>query len=707
MRIGAGSGLRAVLICALLGACGGGGEGDDVFADARPSPDARPDGGGDGDGDGGGIDAAAPLDGPIDLSGPIITVVSPTTPADLSSGEIETTDRLTVTCRVEGNPNTGDGVDPGSVGIAVFGEAGLLREAVAQPTTEADTYEAVLSLAGFFNGYLKVRCTASDQASPARTTSADVDTYLDLGPRIAVFSPLDNAAYAGAVTINFRVSAAPITADDPGAAPDLTSVTATVGGVDITGDLVRTDDVFSYTVQFEDERFTPPLDGPQALIVTAANSRSTVPVRRQRSVPFLADSAGPTIAIEEPAAGLLVAGFLQVSAVITDPAGVDATSVVATLPDGIDADQLVEQFPLTFVGSDTYEGYFDTRQLPDTMVYPNLIIRARDSVNNQRSVGRVITLDNRAPIVDLDPPDMREMYFDSSIPGNQCSWKFDPLGGHPIYGDAAAADDGESLPQLVQLRARIEDRGNGASASQGVLVPMAGVDPASAQLYVLADENNALVVDTDGDNVCDDINPNIVPSIVPVASNEAAVVDLIGVAPAGKPVMLPGDPDPFQGSAEALCMQGDDSDVNEPLCIEEPGSRITSMPDGTPVIYGVAPVTADQCWGNAFDSQASGIADGWTCAAVVAVDNVGNVSVSPPLRVCFDHDQDPNDPSTWNCAPWGTITTTGLPNCTGTYNPLTGVTNAADPCTPRRFADPEFADRQVRCIGTCPPIAPP
>ncbi len=97
MHVGAGFGLRAGLMAALLGACSGGGDGDDVFADSGPFPDARVDGGGDGDGDGdGGTDAALPVDGPIDLSGPLVTVEYPPVPTDLSTDSIMTEDRLTV-----------------------------------------------------------------------------------------------------------------------------------------------------------------------------------------------------------------------------------------------------------------------------------------------------------------------------------------------------------------------------------------------------------------------------------------------------------------------------------------------------------------------------------------------------------------------------------------------------------------------------------
>jgi hypothetical protein len=718
-----GVGLRTALLCSVLAACGGGGGDDDDFADASPQPDTGPTpDGGDGDGDG---DAGGPVDGPVDVTGPIVTVIDPVDPAgSLDSDDIVTTDRLVARCEVEGNPNTGDGVDPASVRVNAFGVGGMMRQAFAQPTTVEDVYEATLVLTGFFNGELTVRCTASDLATPARTNSAETLTFLDLGPAITVFSPLDNASYANAVDVSFRISADPVAADDPGAAPNLVDgFTASVAGVDITDDLdPQGGGVFSGTIQFTDPSFVPSLDGDQTLVIRAANTRSPTPVERLRTVPFRADSQGPSITIDEPAPGELIAGIMQVSATISDPAGVDDLSVVATLAG-------THSFPLTFAGGDTYEGSFDTRTLktappcsvsnPDCLVHPNLVVRARDAVGNERAVGRVITLDNVSPIVDLDPPPMREMQYNPTRGINQCSWYFDPLGSHPYYGDdtsgeagdASAADDGETVPQLSELRARIEDRGNGASASTGVLVPMAGVDEGSAQIYVLDDSQGALIVDTDGDGVCDDINPNIVPTTVPVASNEAAVVDLVALAPEGVSVFTVDDPDPFDhspGSLEFLCFEGDDTDVGLPLCVQEPGNRITSTQEGDPVIYGLATPTEDQCWGNAFDSYAANIADGWACVAVRARDGVGNIGVSPPLRVCFDADGNQSD----GCADWGEIQAPP-DDCTGTWNASTGVTDEADDCIlpiggaaakAPAVGFAEFPERQIRCLDECPVV---
>ncbi len=116
------------------------------------------------------------------------------------------------------------------------------------------------------------------------------------------------------------------------------------------------------------------------------------------------------------------------------------------------------------IGGDKYSGSFDTRGLPRTMVFPAIVVRAKDSVGNQSSVGELVTLDNVAPIASLDPPMMRESFIDSSTNELVCSSMFDPVGSD-------AVDDGESVAQLSELRARVEDLGNGATAASGVSIP--------------------------------------------------------------------------------------------------------------------------------------------------------------------------------------------------------------------------------------------
>lgn len=666
----------AAAVLAIAPACGDDAPGGNNFADAGPQPDAPvlpdasqlPDAGD-------GADAQILIDAPMDSDGPVVVLLSPTAPANLGSDQIVVSDRFTARCRVTANPASSDPVDTSSVRIEVIGVGGTTVTAFAQPTTVQSEFEASLSVAGFLNGALTVRCTAADLASTPRINSHEIQTNLDLGPKVTVFSPVEGAFIANAVEVVFSVTASPVASGDTGATPNPASVGMSIAGVDLTGDLTEdppSSGVYKATVNFEDVRFVPALDGAQTLRVTAANTRTPAAVTRVKRTVFNADSDGPTILITDPAPAGLVSGIFTLTVNVFDPAGVDDTSVIATIAGS-------EEFDLSLVSGTTFEGSFDTRVLPNTMVFPTVVVRARDMVGNQSSIGQLVTLDNRPPLVSMDPPDMREAFYDAETMRIECSHAFDPVGSD-------AADDGESVPQLFELRARVEDQGNGATTgNNSILVPHAGVDDDKVQLFILDDSSRALIVDTDGDGVCDEIDPNLVPTSVPMAANEAAVVDFAEMQEAGQSNYVPPVTPPFGGGVEAVCnVDFDATDPPLPVCITSPALRIPRTELGTDaVIYSIAPQTVTQCLGNGFDALATNIADGWACLAVRVEDNLGNVNVSAPMRVCIDGDGDGAE----GCPAWGVITTTGLDDCTGTYNASTGVTDGSTDCTPRPTFD--------------------
>jgi hypothetical protein len=702
----------AVLALGLMSACNGDDD-DNPFADGSPRVDASdidaavvPDGGA---ADAAGADALAMIDAPFDEQGPVVAVTAPTEPDDFTAGEILTTARFTAKCTASANAATGSPVDPASVTITAFG-AGVERQELAQPTTVDNEYVADMVVSDFPNGWVTIRCTASDSEIPARTNSHEIHTYLDLGPNILVLGPLDDASYANQIGVSFKVSAYPVDAADDLADPDFDSVEVWVAGVDITADIPEdgaTAGLYQGTVTFDDSRFDPSLDGPNTLTITAPNERG---VTRTRNVVFIADSDGPQIEITEPAPGDFIAGIFTLTADVSDPAGVDDLSVVATIAG-------THEFSLESTGDDTYEGSFDTRVLPHTMVFPTIVLRAQDVVGNQSSVGMLVTLDNQPPLISLDPPDMREYKWNGDIEEFECSWMFDPLGGwdplglDPDYGDAA--DDGQTVAQLSELRARVEDRGNQALSDSGVLIPLAEVDQTSVELFILDHAEGALLVDTDDDGYCDEINPLLEPTSVPWASDEAAVINLVPLEPAGSSFFFI-IPDPetaaqpaFQGSGPESdldglghgCYDGTATTEPDPLCVTSPGTRITQTALGAlPVIYTIPPVTEHQCYGNPFDSLATNISDGWACLAVRATDNLGNVGISAPLRICFDHDGDGGE-----CPAMGTITTSGLEDCTGIYDPETDTVDADENCTlsdtpARSWLYEDYPWRQVRRI---------
>ena len=377
------------------------------------------------------------------------------------------------------------------------------------------------------------------------------------------------------------------------------------------------------------------------------------------SVTDAQDATPPVIVVTKPEAGDTLRGSIEVRVTVTDdspPLTVTATISNLTIP-------------MVRLGTtDDYRGTVDTATLSG-LVAPTIIVRATDNGGLQSEVGLQIVLDNEGPIASLDPPKVRLSKIAAG--GLQCSTDFDPVGSD-------APDDGQVVPQLFELRGRVEDLGNTGTfdPSGSLFIPRAGTG--TVELYVFDDTTKPLVVDTDGDGFCDDVNPNIVPAIQPMTSNEAAVITLTAIDPAGTAFF---GPDTFGAVANASCSQGDDAAPPDPLCFGETVTAIIKDDDGAPEIFGIAPVDTDfNCLGFAFDARAANISDGFACAALLVTDRIGNRRVSEPLRICIDSDLSGGD---CGGTALGGITAAGRrPNCTGT---VTGgvVNNTA--CTPRRF----------------------
>ncbi len=373
------------------------------------------------------------------------------------------------------------------------------------------------------------------------------------------------------------------------------------------------------------------------------------------SVTDAQDATPPKITVTSPTPGDVLRGSIEVTvSVVDDSPPITVTATISNLE--IDMVQVT--------GTNDFKGTVDTITLAG-LVAPTIIVRATDNGGLQAEVGVQIVLDNEGPIASLDAPAVRLKRDGEN--GIECSRDFDPLG-------ADAPNDGEVVPQLFELRGRVHDLSNTGTVNSVLFVPRAGTD--RVELYVLDDTTKPLVVDTDGDGECDDVNPDIVPAITPQTSNEAAVITLAPIDPAGTAFFAS---DTF-GGFNAGCAPGDDVDPPEPLCLGETSTSIIQDLDGTPEIYGIPPVDDFNCLGFAFDARASNISDGFACAALLVTDNLGNRRVSEPLRICVDSDLSGGD---CNGSTVGQIVGVGnRPNCTGT---VTGGTVNNTACTPKRF----------------------
>ncbi len=570
-----------------------------------------PSGGGGGGSGGGGIDVCS------DEGGPAVAILLPTPASDPNTDELVTEPSLSVACTVAATDAL---VDGSSISIIVRDDAGSTETPVVVDNGDG-TYSASVDLGAYPNGTLTVACEASDSSAASSCSSATVMTFLDLGPSVVILSPSDGSVQAGGMDVEFTIAADPVSDTDTMAEP--VSGTLIVAGAEITN-IVNEGGVNTGTVDFDDPAlYQTPLNGDYEFSVSVANGRG---VTRRETRSLTVDAGGPTINIIEPELASIIAGATDVIAEITDPSGVDASTVRYR----IDA----QEFSMTPVGgTNRYTGSFDANQYPQTIGQITINVTAADLSGNDRTQSVSVQLDSQPPIIDMDPPTVREAQEDMT--GQLCSTAFDPVGGE-------AANDARVLGPVPSFRARIEDRTNRVSA-------ISGVNKDDVQVYILDDETQFLLIDTDGNGVCDSINPAFLPNN-PMGNQPAVVIDMTPVAASGTAffqALPPPQTLPFPYDGSPFCFGGDNGngtgkamDPPEEVCLGTTLTRVipdNTDPDGLrPAIFGRAPLTPLRCIGDRFDFPGAGINPGFACVAARATDNGGNESVSSPLRVCLD-----------------------------------------------------------------------
>jgi hypothetical protein len=541
----------------------------------------------------------------------------------------------------------------------------------------SDTYSGKLSLGNLAAGLYTLTVTAT--SSSGNVGTAQVGIAIDAGPTITVTSPLPGHPYSGSMSIELTA--------DPGAFPPLTGPTATIGGTTI--DLTQQPGTTTYraTVAFGPTtpppagvQALPPLSGQQLLDVKATNANGAPAEAR---VIFLVDIAGPVISLTTPATGQVMGGVINIEATVTDDSGVLDSSVVAVISN---QETPLFELSLTPDGSGIYSTLFDTANLtrcpePPTsdnscVVFPTISFRAVDLVGNQTVLAYGFAIDNIAPVADLDPPLVRHRKLVAG--GYACSWRFDPLSLNQEIGDMP--NDGCVVPQVFDLRARIEDDGN--RASEVKVTPLSLVDPKNTNVYVMPATGQPLVVDSDGDGRCDEINPLLLPlspSVPPTAPSGILQVHLT-------PVPLQGSGDfEFDASVAtdnppAPCGSGVEPGPPPRLCnsFEQPTIAI-SYYDGQPSIWSVDPVdTTFHCLGNQVDMLANHVPEGWACIAVQTRDLAGNQGVSVPMRVYIQYN------AAGGFCPAPPASAGPPPTCTGTYD-KPSKTAALGTCSARTF----------------------
>lgn len=511
--------------------------------------------------------------------------------------------------------DAGGSVGPGDAG-AVSSDAAAAADG-GGPARDVAVFafgDTPVDLSSVATGTYELRVIATTATSLMAMASCTF--RVDAGPVIRVISPTVDQASRGSVFASVEVV-------DP-YSDILPTVQLSVANIPITS-VARTDHLYEATIL--ETISTPPLSGQQLLEVRATNAAgvSAHPV----VVRFTFDDVGPTISNVAPAVGDLIGGIVELSADVNDPSGVDPQSVVAVVAHG--DQQLTVALDRDPSNTQHFAHLFDTRRLGTSVLYPTVSFRASDIPGNQSSIGYTVAVDDTPPLADLDPPsDLRARKDDNGT--WRCSWPFDPLGTDAI-------DEGDLLRQVFDVRARVEDQGNTPAAGGADITPVALLDPAHVELLVLDDTRQALVVDTDGDGLCDQANPKLVPTTTPMSSEDALLINLATVPRSGSADFTADLSILAAGFAD--CVPGDDSVRPDPLC------RTTDLQIAIPArgidvpalwtIPNVVPSTP-QCVGNQLDALGNNLADGPLCLAVRAYDKLGNVQVSRVLHVCLDHD---------------------------------------------------------------------
>ncbi len=646
---------------AFLAACGGGGAGtvaagkggSSNSGGAGKSSKPKIDGGTSSDASSGGqpSDGGSPIMGAEDSGAPVegapdVEILEPAPAADPNADPIITTNMATVRCKVTKSqvPGARD-VNQSTVRILLANPKDANMPTVGTLTALADnTFEAKFNLSELPNGALHFSCDAADVGSPPITGSAAVDSFLDLGPSIDVIEPKpgSNHALGTPVLIKFQITPDPVSSDDMQATPTEIALDVSGQAFDFTEDSSQPG-LFTANVPFNDKTLFPMAPTSSDITVSAASSRMPDAPTRVHKVHINLDSDGPTIVINKPGDLQIVRGEVGLELNITDASGVDPSTVFAT----INSSFTLMPSDWTANGS-TYTAQFDTLAFGTDLTEITINVSASDVVGNQNTVSLVLRLDNRPPIMSLDPPPIRE-YNQSGV----CSDPFDPVG-------ADATNDGDTVLDASLYRLLIWDETNHVPGETYSYI--AGVEPTTVKLFV-QQPSKPFLIDTDGDGVCDDIakwNDNKGPD-APVH------VDLVGLNIRGMSFYDHAADFSDPANLAPDCMLNPGTPVPPmPLCPVTPMTRIVAGPsdDAPKAVYAFGQPTNSNlgpCAGEGWDVYgAMGNTEGWLCLAARAEDKIGNVGISPPLRVCVTHGTD---------APTCNPSTDTWPTCTDNCTP--------------------------------------
>jgi hypothetical protein len=576
--------------------------------------------------------------------GPQVSITNPVPASDPNADPVVLGDQVTVLCSATASTMAGaKPVDTSTIKIALLDGAGATVKSVSGVSTQnADEYSASFVLTEIPSGPIGFKCTASDTASPAHLGSGSVETLLDNGPDITIGQPVAASPHnlLTALDVEFTVAAAPISADD--AQADVSAVTLQVAGKGI--DLpFKGVGHYKTSVDFT-ALFPSPPTGMTPILITATNKRAKPhAVTNTLSYSFVLDGAGPVITLNSPAPGSVVGPATVLAFTVTDAgSGVDKSTVVVKLNDAAyvydPADLL---WSTDDAGNYTYKMGNRLQDPSQSQVTVN-VLASDNAQNASKGNSRLFNLDTTPPTVDLDPPLTYLIRPGNDPATNQCSDLFDPVG-------SGAPNDLSTITNFGRFRSLVWDQTNGKLGQDTYYYAL--VDQASVRLYVQPDTTQPLLRGPAG-KACNEIWTGTIPNqrnpadpplqFVALNALPSETTPLGSVDWAVNATLLPGDPDCKPGSmSTSLKLCNGHSDMS--ILLHHP---VVKNPH-EPVIYAVQPDPANPlsptCTGGQWDvataTTPAGTTTpklGWICMAARAVDTVGNIGISAPLRICLD-----------------------------------------------------------------------
>lgn len=574
-----------------------------------------------------------------DQEGPNVEIISPEPASDPDEDTILTEAPVMVQCRVtrSDSPSAAD-VDPSSIRIALIIDGEVVED--KETVSDSSVFQAEFSQLEIGSGAIAFRCSASDTFNPPRSSSHTIDTFFDSGPIVEPIAPIKETSHplAGSLSIEFKVSANRMNKSDTES--EVSEILLKVAGIDIDVQEVESEPgLYRTFIDFSDATVFPdPPSGMTPIIIYASNSRTPEKAETFFNYSIIVDGQGPNITINRPADGAIVGGEVVLEFMVDDEnAGVDPDTVVAEINTSSNPYDPLGQWSIV---DNLYTFRFDTRNIQESEVQININIDAKDWVGNPApGASLVLYLDNRPPVVELDPPHVREseVRWVDNVQVPFCSYIFDPVG-------PSAVNDLDVVPNMVLFRAVVWDLTNFVSGQK--ILFYSTVDPSTVDIFLQDDVTKPLLIDTDGDGYCDELDYEDLPyqemnPIIPEG------LSYYGPAEFGD---FNAEPPPYASVPDIGDCQyfGTDSPP-KPLCTDEVSdmTRViahTITGGQEPAIYAMN-VEEDslQCTGGQWELTPL-IEEGWACVAVRALDYVGNVGVSKPLRICFDDPTTDNEP---------------------------------------------------------------